>query len=156
MVLIYLSKLIYKTLLSSSAFSFAIFAIFIYRHNIILISLIHQSIMMSSYKHHPSSGFFSAFLFAILDLKHHVIWSFTNTLQNLSSQIFGLQIRYSEHYALICKNDTFLFFFYKKYFKIKNGHFNFVHFGDSQKSFEKNMQLAYCDYNLLYHFIGSS
>ena len=42
-----------------------IFAIFIYRHNIIPISLIHQSIMMSSYKHHPSSGFFSAFSFAI-------------------------------------------------------------------------------------------
>ena len=93
---------------------FATFAIFIYRHNIILISLIHQSIMVWSYKHHPSSGFFSAFLFAILDLKHHVIWSITNTLQNLSSQIFGLQIRYSEHYALICKNDTFLFFFFIK------------------------------------------
>ena len=36
-------------------------------------------------------------------------------------------------------------FFYKKYFKIKNGHFYFVQFGDSQKSFEKNVQLAYCD-----------
>ena len=47
-------------------FFFAIFAIYIYRHNIILIRLIHQSIMMSSYKHHPSSGFFSAFLFAII------------------------------------------------------------------------------------------
>ena len=75
--------------------------------------------MVWSYNHHPSSGFFSAFLFAILDLKHHVIWSFTNTLQNLSSQIFGLQIRYSEHYALICKNDTFLFFFIKSISKSK-------------------------------------
>ena len=65
MLWLYLLKLISKTWLSSSAFSFAIFAIYIYRHNIILIRLIHQSIMMSSYKHHPSSGFFSAFLFAI-------------------------------------------------------------------------------------------
>ena len=119
MIWLYLPKLIYTTLLPSSAFSFAIFAIFIYRHNIIPISLIHQSIMMSSYKHHPSSGFFSAFLFAI---SYWEIMSFGVT--KIPSKFYRHKYLGSKYPILsimlsFAKMTPFYFFFIKSISKSK-------------------------------------
>ena len=98
---------------------FATFAIFIYRHNIILISLIHQSIMMWSYKHHPSSGFFSAFLFAILDLE---IMSFG--VSQIPFKIYRHKYLGSKYAILsimlsFAKMTLFYFFFIKSISKSK-------------------------------------
>ncbi len=98
---------------------FATFAIFIYPHNIILIRLIHQSIMMLSYKHHPSSGFFSAFLFAILDLE---IMSFG--VSQIPSKIYRHKYLGSKYTILsimlsFTKMKLFQFFFIKSISKSK-------------------------------------
>ena len=119
MVLIYLPKLIYKTLLSSSAFSFAIFAIFIYRHNIILISLIHQSIMMWSYKHHPSSGFFSAFLFAIIYWEIMLFGDFQTPFKIYRHKYLGSKYSILSIMLWFAKMTLFNFFFIKSISKSK-------------------------------------
>ena len=98
---------------------FATFAIFIYRHNIILISLIHQSIMMWSYKHYLLSGFFSAFLFAIPYLE---IMSFG--VSQISFKIYR-HIYFGSKYAILsimlsfAKMTLFYFFFIKSISKSK-------------------------------------
>ena len=50
-------------------------------------------------------------------------------------------LQYFEHYAMLsfAKITLFDIEFHKMHFTIKNGHFNFLHFGDSQQSFENNL-----------------
>ena len=131
-------------------FLFATFAIFIHRHNIILIRLIHQSIMMLSYKYHQSSGFFSAFLFAIIYWEIMLFGDFQIPFKIYRHKYLGSKYLILSIMLWFAKMTLFELFFYKKYFKIKIGHFYFVQFRDSQKSFEKNVQLAYCDSDLIF------
>ena len=98
---------------------FAIFAIFVYRHNIILIRLIHQSIMVWSYKHHPSSGFFSAFLFAIPYLEIMSFGVSQIPFKIYRHKYFGSKYAILSIMLSFAKMTLFYFFFIKSISKSK-------------------------------------